>query len=221
MFVRSTLMCIVIALALAGCKHQAKHRKPAVLASPGIMQPAPRNLFLRGSVGAAEQRMAAAPVTMTSLQDEPYRLDSGDKLRVVVFGQENLSRTYAVDGGGFISMPLIGAVQAGGLTTFALEKEIAGKLRTKYIKDPKVTVEIQTYRPFFILGEVKNPGQFAYVNDLTVQTAVAIAGGYTERARERKVKVTRRINGQEVSFTVGNQYGIKPGDTIYVKERLF
>jgi len=224
MVVRSFLVCAVLALALAGCKHQPKQSTFTSIAGTDAVQASrssrPRQLFLRGSVGAPEP-MAAAPVTMARLNEQPYLLDSGDKLRVVVFGQENLSRVYTVDGGGFISMPLIGAVQARGLTTFALERAIASQLRTKYVKDPKVTVEIQTYRPFFILGEVKNPGQFAYVNDLTVQTAVAIAGGYTERARESKVKVTRRMNGQEVTFKVGRDYNILPGDTVYVTERFF
>lgn len=226
MDLRSFLICAAAALALSGCKHQAEQGHFASIAAPRAPHAvrtaaAPTQLYLRGSVAAREPALAAAPVTMTSLTEDPYRLDSGDRLRVVVFGQENLSRTYAVDGGGFISMPLIGAVQARGFTTFALEREIAGKLRAKYVKDPKVTVEIQTYRPFFILGEVKNPGQFAYVNDLTVQTAVAIAGGYTERARESTVKVTRRMNGQEVTFKVGQDYNIRPGDTIYVTERFF
>lgn len=219
MAVRSILICALIVLALAGCKHQAKHKRIGVASSSTMQQARPAQpLSLRGPVSAAEKQ---APPTMTGLDDDPYRLDSGDKLRVVVFGQENLSRVYTVDGGGFISMPLIGAVQARGLTTFSLEKDIAGQLRTKYVKDPKVTVEIQTYRPFFILGEVKNPGQFAYVNDMSVQTAVAIAGGYTERARESKVKITRSINGRDVTFKAGKEYGIKPGDTIDVTERFF
>lgn len=158
---------------------------------------------------------------MTSLSQDSYRLDSGDSLRVVVFGQENLSRTYAVDGGGFISMPLIGAVSTRGMTTFQLEEKIASRLKTKYVKDPKVTVEVETYRPFFILGEVQSPGQFPYVNGMTVQTAVAIAGGYTERARESKVKITRQANGRTVKFKAGREFRIQPGDTIYVTERFF
>ncbi|GAB4238764.1 MAG: polysaccharide export protein UppC [Methyloligellaceae bacterium] len=154
-------------------------------------------------------------------QEEPYRLDSGDRLRIVVFGQDNLSRTYAVDGGGYISMPLIGAVRARGLTTFELERRIAAKLRAGYVKDPKVSVEVQDYRPFFILGEVRRPGQFPYVNGMSVRTAVAIAGGYSERARKTRVKLTRRVNGHEVTFWVPENYPVRPGDTVYVTERFF
>lgn len=225
MVLRFLLMCAVVALSVAGCKHQAEREMFTSIAGAdrayASHPAAPRQLFLRGSVGAPEAALAATPAAMVGRSEPPYRLDSGDRLRVVVFGQENLSRVYTVDGGGFISMPLIGAVGARGLTTFSLEREIASQLQTGYVKDPKVTVEIQTYRPFFILGEVANPGQFAYVNHMTVQTAVAIAGGYTERARQSKVKVTRRIDGRDVTFKVGKEYGIQPGDTIYVTERFF
>ena len=106
-----------------------------------------------------------------------YTLDSGDKVRVIVFGQDNLSNVYSVDGSGAVALPLIGPVRARGLTTFELSNEIAGKLRRKYVKDPKVTVEVETYRPFFILGEVNKPGQYPFVNAMTVEAAVAIAEG--------------------------------------------
>ena len=150
----------------------------------------------------------------------PYTLDSGDVLRVNVFGQENLSRQYAIDGSGYISMPLIGAVSARGATRFQLEKKIAAQLKKSYVKDPKVTVEVANYRPFFILGEVRQPGQFPYVNGMTVQNAVAIARGFTERARERKVQLKRRVEGRDYTLMVPADYPIQPGDTIYVQERF-
>ena len=150
----------------------------------------------------------------------PYTLDSGDMLRINVFGQQNLSRQYAIDGSGYISMPLIGAVSARGTTRFQLEKKIATQLKKNYVKDPKVTVEVAIYRPFFILGEVRQPGQFAYVNGMTGQNAVAIARGFTERALERKVQLKRRIDGRDITLMVPQDYTIQPGDTIYVKERF-
>ena len=104
-----------------------------------------------------------------------YRLDSGDRLRVIVFGQDNLSRVYSVDTSGNVSMPLIGSVRARGLSTVQLGLDIEAELRRKYIKDPKVSVEIDAYRPFFILGEVRRPGGYPYVNAMTVEGAVAIA----------------------------------------------
>src|SRR5690348_6341438 len=114
--------------------------------------------------------------------DAPYTLDAGDRLRVVVFGQDGLSNTYAVDGSGRITMPLIGPVEARGKTTSELASAIGTKLRAGYIREPHVAVEVENFRPFFILGEVTNAGQYAYVNGLTVQSAVAIAGGFSPRA---------------------------------------
>lgn len=153
--------------------------------------------------------------------DGPYLLDTGDRLRVFVYGQPNLSRLYTVDHGGYITVPLIGAVQARGITTFDLERSIKGRLGTQYVRDPHVTVDIAQNRPFFILGEVRQPGQFPYVSGMTVQTAVAIAGGFSERANERRFQITRRINGLVERMEVPDDYVVRPGDTVYVFERFF
>jgi polysaccharide export outer membrane protein len=150
-----------------------------------------------------------------------YRLDSGDGLRVIVFGQDNLSRVYSVDTSGNISMPLIGSVRARGLSTVQLGLDLEAELRRKYIKDPKVSVEVEVYRPFFILGEVRRPGQFSYVNGMTVEGAVAIAEGYTERAKKRMVRLTRKFGGLMSTVMVPTDYPVQPGDTIYVLERFF
>ncbi len=150
-----------------------------------------------------------------------YQLDTGDVVRIDVFEQTNLSRLYRIDGGGFVAMPLIGSLQARGLTTRALEQEVAAKLRRSYLRDPKVTVEISTHRPFYILGEVRNSGQYPYVLGMTIETAVAIAGGYSPRANQRKVQVIRRLGGKLVRTYVPNNYQIRPGDTLKVVERLF
>ena len=112
----------------------------------------------------------------------PYALDSGDKLRILVFGQEALSNSYAVDAAGKITMPLIGAVRARGMSTEALSQAIAVRLRQGYVREPHVAVEVETYRPFFVLGEITTPRQFAVVPGMTVENAVAIAGGFTPRA---------------------------------------
>ena len=150
-----------------------------------------------------------------------YRLDSGDRVRVIVFGQDNLSRVYSVDSSGSVSLPLIGPIRARGVTAFQLSTDIAAELRRKYIKDPKVSVEVETYRPFFILGEVTRPGQYPYVNAMTVEAAVAIAEGYTERAKKRMVRLTRRFGGVNSTVMVPTDYPVQPGDTIYVLERFF
>ena len=129
-----------------------------------------------------------------------YALDTGDKLRIVVFGQEGLSNSYFVDAAGQVTMPLIGAVTARGLTTQQLARAVAAKLRAGFIREPHVAIEVETYRPFFILGEVTQPGQYPYVPNMTVETAVAIAGGFTPRAYRYDVKIdrpTRRRHGAQ------------------------
>ncbi len=151
----------------------------------------------------------------------PYRLDSGDRLRVVVFGQTDISNTYTVDTAGYIAMPLIGTVVARGSTTQDLEQRIAAALRTNYIRNPDVTVEVSTYRPFFVMGEVGSAGQYAYVSGMTMQTAIAIAGGFSARANKSRVLVTRQFNGEIVHGEVPITYPVRPGDTIYVRERWF
>jgi polysaccharide export outer membrane protein len=153
--------------------------------------------------------------------EAPYTLDGGDKLRVTVFGQEGLTNSYAVDGAGKISMPLIGRVDARGLTTAQVASNIAGKLRSGFVREPHVAVEVETYRPFFILGEVTAAGQYAFVNNLTVETAIAIAGGFTPRANRSNFTIVRNINGVPSSASVPPYFNVRPGDTITVHERWF
>jgi polysaccharide export outer membrane protein len=153
--------------------------------------------------------------------DGRYLLDTGDRLRIFVYGQPNLSRLYVVDHDGHIGVPLIGNVTARGKTINELQTTIRSRLATQFVKDPQVTVDIQQNRPFFILGEVKSAGQYPYVSGMTVETAVAIAGGYTERASESSFRVTRRVNGGIEQLEVPSQYMLKPGDTVYVFKRFF
>ncbi len=163
---------------------------------------------------------AHSEIFAASLQ-EPYTLANGDRLRVIVFGQDSLSNTYAVDSVGHISMPLIGSVGAKGQTTKALEQQIASRLRGGFLREPKVSVEVEQYRPFFILGEVTTSGQYPFVNGMTVQTAVAIAGGFQPRADRYVAEVTRAINGEVVSGKVPLDTPVRPGDTITIRERFF
>lgn len=209
------LILAVVAATLGGCNKSAipglttpgfALATPAPLPPPG---PLPLTPPINGVPG-----VPANPYAI-------YRLDSGDRVRVIVFGQDNLSRSYSVDASGSISMLLIGQVRARGLTTLQLSTDIAAELRRKYIKDPKVSVEVDTYRPFFILGEVKRPGGYPYVNAMTVEAAVALAEGYTERAKKRMVRLTRRFNGVNSTVMVPTDYPVQPGDTIYVLERFF
>jgi polysaccharide biosynthesis/export protein len=151
----------------------------------------------------------------------PYRLASGDRLRIIVFGQDSLTNSYAVDGAGRISMPLIGLVDAYGLSTADLERRIENRLRGGFLREPRVSVEVEAYRPFFVLGEVAAAGQYPYINGMTVQNALAVAGGFAPRAQRNWVELTRIINGQPVTGAVPISHPILPGDTITVKERFF
>ncbi len=153
--------------------------------------------------------------------DVPYTLASGDRLRVIVFGQDALSNSYAVNSSGTISMPLVGAVKAQGLTTVALERAVETKLRDGFIRDPKVSIEVDAYRPFFVLGEVTLAGQYPYIAGMTAETAVAVAGGYTPRANKYEVDLTRVVDGHPVTASVPVDQPIKPGDTVFVRERFF
>jgi polysaccharide export outer membrane protein len=151
----------------------------------------------------------------------PYILDTGDKLRIFVYGQPSLSRLYTVSQIGDIAVPLIGSVRARGRTTHEVEHVIRDRLATEFVRDPQVTVDVAQNRPFFILGEVKLPGQYPYVSGMTVETAVAIAGGYTPRASERTFRITRRLNNGLVDqIEAPSDYTLLPGDTVYVFERF-
>lgn len=150
----------------------------------------------------------------------PYSLDSGDRLRITVFEQAGLTNTYLVDKAGYIAFPLVGAVPARGQTLKQLEANIARQLTKGYIRNPDVSVEVDRYRPFFIMGEVGTSGQYTYVPGMTAQNAIAIAGGYSARARHGKVDVTRHINGKVITGTIPITDPIMPGDTIYIRERL-
>lgn len=151
----------------------------------------------------------------------PYTLGSGDRVRVIVYGQEALSNSYSVDGSGHIEMPLIGVVMAEGKTTAALGKDIEARLRDGFLRDPHVSVEVEAFRPFFVLGEVTTPGQYPYVNGMTAETAVAIAGGFTPRAYKDAVDLTRVTNGVQLTGQVPIKHPLQPGDTIVVRERFF
>lgn len=150
-----------------------------------------------------------------------YQLDSGDQLRILVFGQESLSGSYTVDGAGRISMPLIHAVDARGSTTAELQQAIGAELEKGILINPSVSVQIESFRPFFILGEVRSPGNYPYVHGMTVLTAVAIAGGFTPRAQKGHVSITRTVGEQVVEGRAEPSRLVRPGDVIYVHERFF
>jgi len=202
---RVSVLTVIAACAalLAGCAaHTRPHAYYAVMPPPAAF-PA--------------KALDKAPEPATT----PYCLDAGDRLRVVVFGQDSLSSSYSVDAEGRITMPLIGPVPARGRRTAELAADIARRLRNGYIRDPSVAVEIEAYRPFFILGEVTSPGQYPYVPNMTVESAVAIAGGFSPRARRDSITVTRNETTGAVRVAVPPGTAVAPGDTIQVGERWF
>lgn len=153
---------------------------------------------------------------------DPYRLDPGDFLRIYIFGVDELTGDYRVDANGMITMPLIGAIEASGLNKDDLQKKITALLvEGGYFNDPKVTVEVISLKPFYILGEVRTPGSYEYQTDLDIFKAVAIAGGYTPRAAKGDITIIRKVNGEKVMIKATEDTPVLPGDSIKVDQRFF
>lgn len=168
---------------------------------------------------AAAQDAAAPAATADATQD--YRLGPADKVRITVYGEETLTGEYSVSGSGVISFPLIGEVRASDRTLPQLREEIRAKLADGYILEPQVSAEVLTFRPFYILGEVNRPGQYPYMDGLTVPKAVATAGGFTYRANKKKVYIKRGDRPEEDAFQLTAETMVAPGDIIRIGERLF
>ena len=214
--VHAAILCLLAAIALSGC---ASRSGPVAAMPPRSDLDSLAYGQPYGSGPRVAVAYAAAPMPAT--YDAAYRLDAGDKLRVVVYGQEGLTNTYAIDAGGAITMPLIGSVPARGRTPAELASAITARLRSGYIRDPSVAVEIESYRPFFILGEVAAPGQYPYVPNMSVESAVAIAGGFSPRARRDRVTLTHTDASGSSRYVVPLGTPLSPGDTVFVGERWF
>jgi protein involved in polysaccharide export with SLBB domain len=157
-----------------------------------------------------------------ALADTPaYKLGTGDKVRVTVFNEKDLSGDFDVNDQGLVALPLIGQVQVGGLTLSQAQDLITQKYGKDYLVSPRVNVEVLNYRPFFILGEVKNPGSYPFVNGMTVVNAVALAGGYTPRANKNHIVMKRATNPGAGEQEVPEDGPVLPGDIIRVPERFF
>ncbi len=202
----------------------------AISPMPAAVVAAIKNLSQPGHGGATaflEPQMSrisydhddVAPVV--AAVETSYLLDSGDHVRVFIYGQPNLSHVYPVDAAGFIAVPLIGTVKARGLSTYSLGHLIADRLSVNFVRDPQVSVELSASRPFYILGEVRAAGQYSYEPGLTLEAAVAIAGGFGPRASEHEARITRRQNGVLSQLHVPLTDPVQPGDTITIEERWF
>lgn len=165
----------------------------------------------------------ASAVTANHTMSEGYRVAAGDKLRVTVFDEPTLTGEYEIGDGGALSLPLIDAIPAGGMTTEQLSLAISDTLKDGgYVLSPRVSVEIILHRPFFILGEVSKPGEYPYSGELTLEQAVAKAGGYTPRADKRVVKLRRQqwTSAKRIRLD-GASLKIAPGDTVTIQEAFF
>jgi polysaccharide export outer membrane protein len=150
-----------------------------------------------------------------------YKLGSGDKVRVTVCNEKELSGDFEVSDQGKVALPLIGAVKIGGLTISEAEALITEKYGKDYLVNPRVTVEVLNYRPFFILGEVKNPGSYPYAGGMMILNAIALAGGYTPRADRGDILIKRANDPKKDEQRVHEDAVVLPGDVIRVPERFF
>ncbi|OFW84100.1 MAG: hypothetical protein A2018_04440 [Alphaproteobacteria bacterium GWF2_58_20] len=150
-----------------------------------------------------------------------YQLGAGDVLKITIFNEADLSGEFKVDGIGKIALPLVGNILVGGKTLRQIETAIAAVYADGYLVDPSVNAEVLNYRPFYILGEVQNPGSYPYVEGINVMNAIALAGGFTYRAKEDDFLITRASNVNEAKQAFGPDAVILPGDIIEVQERFF
>lgn len=164
-----------------------------------------------------QRTLATGTATITG----PYRLDTGDQVRVTVFEQPSLSNTFAVDQSGYIAMPLIGQVPARGRSTVELQGVITAKLAERYLRDPDITVQVSEYRPFFVHGAVKTAGKYPYAPGMTAETAIAVAGGFTDKTNTQNVRISRTLNGTLREGIIAITDPIRPGDTIFVPNRSY
>lgn len=162
---------------------------------------------------------ASTPASYLVATKGPYALDTGDVVRVSVYGEAEMTRSYTVDDGGDLALPLVGAVSVRGKTTQMAAAEITAALAAGYIREPSVAVEIDTYRPFYIQGAVKSAGQFPYVYGMTVRAAISTAGGYADTANRSAATIYRQQGKTMAKGSVGLDFPIYPGDTIVIGER--
>ncbi len=178
-------------------------------------------VWLAGCSTSAIDNAPMAQPSEASLPSSALTLSPGDTIRITVFNESSLTGTYQLDDDGFVSLPLAGTVKAAGMTRADFEKLLATKLRGDYLTNPKITVEIASFRPYFILGEVEKPGQYNYTSNLNVMSAMAVAGGPTYRASQNEVLIQRGGKGDFKKFPLNPTVMIYPGDLIRVPERFF
>ena len=180
-------------------------------------------LMVSACGGDGENLPPASEVGATSPGGEPlgYVLGTGDRVRVTVFGEPDLSGEFEIDATGKVSLPLVGDIRIGGQQLRQAEQTVADRLAQGYLANPRVNIEVLNYRPFYIIGEVNQPGSYPYVNGMSVLTAVAVAGGYTYRAKQDRVIIMRANDPQRRRYRASPDTPVLPGDVVEVPERLF
>ena len=176
---------------------------------------------LPAAPAAPQAITTASPTAGLAKVDSDYRLGVADKVRIIVFDEPSLSGEFLVNANGSLSMPLIGDVQDAGSTASAVTEAIKKRLADGYLKQPQVSIDVLTFRPFYILGEVNKPGEYPYSSGLTVLNAVATAQGFTYRANKKRVVVKHSGETEESKQKLTPDLQVRPGDTIRIQERFF
>ncbi len=192
-----------------------------VIATAGAPRAAAQDVPDAGVVSAPAATRTPTDAPPVRPAEAEYVLGSQDRIRLIVFGEEALSGEFSIDASGRIALPLIGEVQAQGLTPRQLERAIETSLRQGYLNDPRVSIEVLTYRPFYILGEVREPGELPYSTGLTALNAVARAGGFTPLADQRRVYIKRAGSETEIEVALGPSALVLPGDTVRIAKGAF
>src|SRR5215831_1369996 len=195
----------------------------AALLMPSVSALAGTDAGMGGNTQVANTSAdASSPVQSTAaVSDQSYQLGAGDKLRLSVFGETDLGGEFEIDGSGDVRLPLIGQVKAAGLTVHAFEQKIVKLLEDGYLRDPRVSIEVVNYRPFYIIGEVNKPGQYPYVDGMNALNAVALAGGYTSKADKSEVYLQRSGKNGEQEYPSDETTKVQPGDVVRIPERFF
>ena len=188
-----------------------------VLLVAGVLLAAPACASTNDGLRQSETETVVVNAPRTS----DYRLGTGDKVRVTVYDETDLSGEFEVDATGYVRLPLIGQVKAGGGTAYQLENAVAQSLMDGYLKSPRVAVEVVTYRPFYIIGQVTKPGQYPYTNNMSALDAVGVAGGFTDHAVESKLYIRHEGETREAEVPADETVKIRPGDVVRVDQTTF
>lgn len=188
-----------------------------VLLIAGVLLPA----SARASTNDGLRQGETETVVVNAPRTNDYRLGTGDKVRVTVYDETDLSGEFEVDATGYVRLPLIGQVKAGGGTAYQLEGAVEQSLMDGYLKSPRVSVEVVTYRPFYIIGQVTKPGQYPYTNNMSALDAVGVAGGFTDHAVESKLYIRHEGETREAEVPADETVKIRPGDVVRVDQTTF